>query len=187
MGFYDEIETVQEYFKLAEGYDGKELIELLSQWIHPGMTLLEIGMGPGKDLDLLKEKYSVTGSDLSDVFLQLYKKKNETADLLKLDAVLIDTDRTFDVIYSNKVLHHLAGDRLQTSFENQHRVLNPNGIAFHSFWKGDKEGEFGGEKFYYYELDSVMDLFNNYFELLELKVYTKMENDDSFYVIVRKR
>ena len=34
-----------------------------------GSTLLELGMGPGKDLDLLKKTYSVTGSDSSKIFV----------------------------------------------------------------------------------------------------------------------
>jgi 2-polyprenyl-3-methyl-5-hydroxy-6-metoxy-1,4-benzoquinol methylase len=66
---------------------------------------------------MLAETCKVTGSDLSEVFLKLYWKDHPHADTLLLDAVTINTDRTFDCIYSNKVLHHLSADDLQKSLE----------------------------------------------------------------------
>lgn len=51
---------VQEYIEMVEGYDGTELINVLKNYLPKGSSLLELGMGPGKDLDLLKKTYSVT-------------------------------------------------------------------------------------------------------------------------------
>jgi len=62
---------------------------------------LELGIGLGKDFNILKKSYAVTGSDNSQVFLDKYKQKHPDADLLFLDAVTIQTDRKFDCIYSN--------------------------------------------------------------------------------------
>jgi ubiquinone/menaquinone biosynthesis C-methylase UbiE len=69
MNYYDEIDNVREYIEMAEGYDGRELIEVLKQYLPKGASILELGMGPGKDLDLLSQTYQVTGSDNSQVFL----------------------------------------------------------------------------------------------------------------------
>ena len=69
------------------------------------------GWAPGIDLDLMKNYFKVTGSDLSDIFLDRYRKKNPYADILKLDAVELKTGRTFNSIYSNKVLHHIPEDQ----------------------------------------------------------------------------
>ncbi|MCG8603708.1 class I SAM-dependent methyltransferase [bacterium] len=123
MGFFDERKNVDEYIKMAEGYDGRELISVLKMHLPPESTVLELGMGPGKDLDLLAQTYAVTGSDSSSVFLDLYRTAHPDADLLKLDATSIQTKRTFDCIYSNKVLHHLPKMDLQGSFARQKELL----------------------------------------------------------------
>ena len=87
MGYFDDEKNVQSYIRMAEGYDGKELIELLKTYLLEGSTVLELGMGPGKDCDMLRRSYQVTGSDNSAVFLELYRKTHPEADLLLLDAV----------------------------------------------------------------------------------------------------
>ena len=91
MDYFDKKKNVEEYIKMAEGYDGRELIETLKKHLQPGLKVLELGMGPGKDFDILKKNYEVTGSDKSRIFLERYKKKNKEADLLQLDAINIET------------------------------------------------------------------------------------------------
>ena len=54
---------------MAEGYNGKALIDILKKFLPKGSTILELSMGPGKDLNLLKKYYTVTGSDISKIFL----------------------------------------------------------------------------------------------------------------------
>ena len=112
MGFFDTKKGVEQYIKMAEGYDGAELIKILQKYLPANSTVLELGMGPGKDMDILKKSYAVTGSDNSQVFLDKYKEKYREADLLLLDAITLQTDRKFDCIYSNKVLHHLTQEDL---------------------------------------------------------------------------
>ena len=108
MGYYDSEENVQEYVEMAEGYDGRELVAVLARYLAPGATVLELGMGPGKDLALLAAHFQVAGSDSSRVFVDRYRRAHPDADLLLLDAATMDTDRRFDGIYSNKVLQHLT-------------------------------------------------------------------------------
>ena len=93
MNYYDDENNVDEYIEMSKEYDGRELIAVLKRFLPSGATLLELGMGPGKDLDLLSQYYQVTGSDSSQVFLDIYKKKHTKADLLLLDARTLDTDR----------------------------------------------------------------------------------------------
>ena len=61
MDFYDEEKNVESYVQMAEGYDGRELVDVLKQHLAPGSTVLEVGMGPGKDLALLAEAFAATG------------------------------------------------------------------------------------------------------------------------------
>ncbi len=172
---------------MAEGYDGAELIKVLQKHLPKNSIVMELGMGPGKDLDILKKSYTVVGSDNSQIFLDKYKKKHQDADLLLLDAVTIQTNRKFDCIYSNKVLHHLTKEDLRKSLQRQKELLNPNGITFHSFWKGNKVEEMNGLLFTYYETEDLKKMAESDFEILALETHTEMEKDDSIYVVLRTR
>ena len=187
MGFFDTEKGVEQYIKMAEGYDGAELIKILQEYLPENSTVLELGIGPGKDMDILKKSYVVTGSDNSQIFLDKYKEKHQGADLLLLDAVTIQTDRKFDCIYSNKVLHHLTKENLVKSLQRQKELLNPNGIAFHSFWKGSKTEEMEGLLFTYYEINDLKKMAESDFEILVLEIYTEMEKDDSIYAVLRNK
>ena len=187
MGFFDTEKGVDEYIKMAEGFDGAELIKILQIFLPGKSSVLELGMGPGKDLDILSKTYTVTGSDSSQIFLDRYKEQNPDTDLLKLDAVTLSTNRTFDCIYSNKVLHHLTTDDLKKSLKNQKKILNTNGILFHSFWRGNKTENMEGLLFVYYELNSLRELFETDYEILELKIYSENQKDDSIYAILRRK
>ena len=187
MGFFDTEKGVEQYIKMAEGYDGEELIKILQEYLPENSTVLELGIGPGKDMDILKKSYVVTGSDNSQIFLDKYKEKHQGADLLLLDAVTIQTDRKFDCIYSNKVLHHLTKENLVKSLQRQKELLNPNGIAFHSFWKGSKTEEMEGLLFTYYEINDLKKMAESDFEILVLEIYTEMEKDDSIYAVLRNK
>ena len=172
---------------MAEGYDGRELIDGLKSYLKPGATVLELGMGPGVDFEILRETYQVTGSDHSSVFVERYRQKDADADLIVLDAVTMNIDRTFDCIYSNKVLHHLTRDELKTSFHRQADVLNEGGILCHSFWYGDAEETHHGMRFTYYTEETLIDTIGDTYELLESKRYTEMDEDDSLLVILKKQ
>ena len=187
MGFFNTEKGVDEYIKMAEGFDGKELIKILQKYLPANSTVLELGMGPGKDLTILNRTYTVTGSDNSKIFIDRYKKQNPDADLLKLDAVTLFTNRTFDCIYSNKVLQHLQTNDLKKSLKKQKEILNPNGILLHSFWRGNKTETFEGLLFVYYEIDTLREIFESDFEILKLEIYTEDKKDDSIYAVLRKK
>jgi cyclopropane fatty-acyl-phospholipid synthase-like methyltransferase len=172
---------------MAEGYDGRELVDALSKYLASGSTVLELGMGPGKDLEILGERYQVTGSDNSKVFLERYRKKVAGADLALLDAVTMDIDRRFDCIYSNKVLHHLTREELEESLHRQAEALNSHGILLHSLWYGDKEEEFSGLRFVYYTRESFAKAVGPEYEIVEAERYSEMEEDDSIYFVLRKK
>ncbi|MFC2170969.1 class I SAM-dependent methyltransferase, partial [Calditrichota bacterium] len=186
MGYFDERKNVDEYIRMVEDYEAGELIEILKRYLPAGSTVLELGMGPGKDLDLLAKTYTVTGSDYSNIFLELYRKKHPSADLLKLDAVSLETDRKFDCIYSNKVLHHLLKSDIHRSYTRQKELLNDGGLLMHSFWYGDKEEEFQGLRFVYYTEDELLNTIGSGYEIMAMERYKEDEDNDSFYVILRK-
>ncbi len=187
MGFYHNNKNVKDYIDMAEGYDGTFLIEILKKHVSPGSTVLELGMGPGKDLDILRKTFHVTGSDISQIFLDLYQERTGFVDLIVLDACTLEIGRTFDCIYSNKVLIHLTKAELRKSFQRQRAVLNDNGILFHSFWKGTKEEEHHGLRFIYYTKEELRKMIGDGFEIIEIAAYKEIEANDSLYIILKKK
>ena len=57
---------------MAEGHDGRQFIPVLRRYLKDGSKVLELGMGPGKDFELLSEYFQITGSDNSQVFIDRF-------------------------------------------------------------------------------------------------------------------
>ena len=185
--YYHNKENVEEYRKIANGFDGSALIERLTNHLPEGSSVLELGMGPGKDLDILSRHYKVCGSDYSQIFLDNYRNEHPDADLLLLDAITIDTQRRYNGIFSNKVLIHLSREELERSISKQMVILNEPGIMLHSFWEGSGEEYFSGLRFTYYSEAQLTELFEKEFEILEMKRYKEMKDGDSIYMIVKSK
>jgi ubiquinone/menaquinone biosynthesis C-methylase UbiE len=100
----------------------------------PGMTLLDVGCGPGTitaDLATRLEEGTVIGIDLSEEVVALARQQLassgadlsfRTGDVYSLDFV----DATFDVVYMHQVLQHLS--RPVEALAELRRVLKPEGL-----------------------------------------------------------
>ena len=187
MGFFDTEEGVSEYLEMAKGHDGRELIEKLSDYLPADSTILELGMGPGNDLEILSRSYEVTGSDNSNLFVERYRKANPEADLMLLDAVTLETDRRFDCLFSNKVLHHLQRADLKISIPRQAELLEDGGLLAHAFWYGDKIEEHGGLHFQYYQESDLQEIFGEHFDVVMMERYEELDPGDSIFSILRKK
>jgi cyclopropane fatty-acyl-phospholipid synthase-like methyltransferase len=185
--YYKTKESVEEYIELAKGSNGAELIEKLMQVLPAHSSLLEIGSGPGSDWEILSQTYHVVGSDNSKVFLGHLNTKFPKGEFICLDAVTLNTNKTFDGIYSNKVLHHLTDNELLGSFKRQCEILNTNGVVCHSFWKGDGSEVFNGLYVNYHNEKGLEGFFANYFDILSMTVYKEFEDGDSILVLGRKK
>lgn len=184
--YYHTKESVEEYIKLAEGVNGRQLIEKLKNYLSPKSLLLEIGSGPGTDFQILKNDYRVIGSDYSTEFLNRLKNTYEKDEFLHLDAITLKTDKKFDGIYSNKVLQHLTEEELKSSIQKQVDILKPNGIICHSFWKGEGSEVFKGLFVTYQTDESIRKLFKEFFEILLLNEYQEFDDGDSLLLIGKK-
>lgn len=187
MSMYDTAEGVEEYAAMAEGYDGRSHVERLNQLLPPGATVLELGMGPGVDLDLLAQNYRVVGSDLSSAFLQRYAERRPDAELLQLDAVTIDTAQTFDAIYSNKVLHHLTTEQLTASLQRQAALVGPDGLLLHGLWAGDGAEDHQGLHTQLYTAQTFAAAVPAMLEIVECTPYQEMAVGDSIRVVLRQK
>jgi trans-aconitate methyltransferase len=187
MDFYENKKNVGQYIEFTPSHDGALLVDLLVNHLPASATVLELGMGPGKDFDKLSKHFSVTGSDFSTTFLELYRLRNDSADLLHLDARTLDTERTFDAIFSNKALIHLSREDLRTSFLRQSDVLNAGGLVLHSFWHGAGEANFDGLRLVYQDEHELAGMLEDAFDIIDVGRHAKMAEDDSIYVLARKR
>ncbi len=185
--YYENEDNVRKYTRFTPAHDGALLVDALSAQLPPDATILELGMGPGKDFKQLSRDFRVTGSDFSQLFLDLYRQQDPSADLLRLDARTLDTERTFDAIYSNKALIHMSADELQQSFARQHAVLNDHGLILHSFWYGDGEDVFNDVTLAYRNEAGLTAMLADAFDILTLERHAKMADGDSIYVLARKK
>jgi hypothetical protein len=99
----------------------------------------------------------------------------------------METDRRFDCVFSNKVLHHLLREDLVRSIPRQAAVLNDGGMLAHGLWYGDKIEEHGGLHFQYYEEPHIEEIFGELFDIVLMERYEEMEPGDSIFVVARKR
>ncbi|WNJ19931.1 class I SAM-dependent methyltransferase [Pontibacter sp. G13] len=183
---YEDPQQVEVYVDMVKDYDGTEILEWVARHLPDGSTLLELGMGPGMDLDLLLTRFKATGSDYSDIFLSRYRKQHPDADLLELNAITLATDRTFDAIFSNKVLIHLGFDDLAKSFARQRELVPMGGMLFHTFWRGEKVEHHHGMAFYYYSAANLREALGQGWEVVECSSYTEFDQADSLKLVARK-
>ena len=185
--YYKTKESVEEYTRLAKDVSGKQLIEKLKPILPPNSVLLEIGSGPGTDWKILNKTYDVIGSDNSTEFLNYLIHKNPNGKFLELDAISLKTDKKFDGIYSNKVMHHLTNGELINSVKRQYEILNSNGIICHSFWRGKGSEIFKGLFVNYHNEVGLRKVFKNNFKILSIENYKEFEDDDSLLLIGKKK
>lgn len=185
--YYKTKESVEEYIELAKDVNGAQLIEKLKQVLPLNSNVLEIGSGPGTDWKILNGYYTVIGSDNSSQFLNHLNAKYPNSEFLNLNAITLNTDKTFDGIYSNKVLHHLKDNELKDSIKRQIEILNPNGIICHSFWKGEGFEIFKGLYVNSHNEEKLNNFFKDYFEILSIITYQEFEKGDSIVLIGKKK
>lgn len=187
MNYYEKRENVDFYTKMMEGYDNHFILEQVEKVLPPKSTLLELGIGTGLDLIELSKNYNVVGSDVSKLFLADFKRKSDL-EVHQLDATTVDIDKTFDCIYSNKVLQHLSKEDFITSLQNQCTHVNKNGILFHTLWKGEYHEEFTmGLRCIYYNKEILERIVPQELHIENIILYSEFEPDDSLILILRKR
>ncbi len=179
--------NVRSYFNMVKELSNDQYIQLLKRYLKESYKALELGSGPGLDLDLLSQKYDVTGSDCSKEFKNLYQELSGKNPYQILDAIEFSLATKYDAIFSNKVMIHFSEEEILKSLFSQKKSLNDGGIVFHTFWRGNSMESKDGLVFHYYEIDNLQILFKSFFEIVEVGYYSEIDEEDSVYIVAKKR
>ncbi|WP_087974498.1 class I SAM-dependent methyltransferase [Oceanobacillus rekensis] len=111
----------------------KDIVPLLSNYLKPGSTVLDIGCGDGYgSFKLYREGYHVTGVDLSKEMIQLAKSRLKKGENISFQQGNVNEipfeDNYFDAIMAINVLEWVE-DPLHALKELK-RVVKPNGLIY---------------------------------------------------------
>jgi trans-aconitate methyltransferase len=163
-----------------------EYLKIVKNYLPKNSSLLLLGIGSGKEFEFFSELYSVTCADFSKLLLMMFQQKYPKNNFLNIDPVELNTNKTFDCIFSNKVLSQTDEKELVLSLQNQVKLLNDNGVAIHSFWQGEKEEDHHGLILNYYSKKKLKDLVPQQFEVLEINSYKQDLEEDSLFIVLKK-
>lgn len=187
MKIYETPDGVEQYCKMAEGYDSSHYRDRILKSFPKGRKLLEIGMGPGNDFAWLSRIYRTTGTDYSPVFIDKARERFPGADLRVLDGIALETDEKYDGIFSCKVYQHIPLEELKEVFKRQHHILSDKGVIIHSFWIGGKIEDMDDMRFYYHDEKALLTAIEEYFTIIDSDKYMEFEDGDSLFVIGVKK
>jgi len=143
--------------------------------------ILDAGCGPGRDARIFSElDYEVTGIDFSSALLDIARETAPRAHFLEksLEDLSIFPSASFDGVWANASLHHIAKQQLSGVFIEMHRILQPKGILYVSVKMGigeslEPDQRYGGVPKYwaYYSETEMVDLLKrNGFEILNIEI-----------------
>jgi SAM-dependent methyltransferase len=108
-----------------------DIAELVAFERWAGRDVLEAGCGIGTDaVQFVRAGAQYRGVDFSPKALELARRRPELAEADLLQASITDlpfADGSFDLVYSNGVIHHMPETR--RAIAEFHRVLRPDGTA----------------------------------------------------------
>ncbi|MGZ4011729.1 MAG: class I SAM-dependent methyltransferase [Flavisolibacter sp.] len=117
-------------------YKRRRFLELLGTLDFSGRTVLEIGSGPGGNLDFIYNKgcKKITGVDISGQMVSLSKSllAGKEIDVLKINGKdLPFIDKSFDTVFTSTVLQHNTDENeLQQLIKEICRVSNDEVLLF---------------------------------------------------------
>ena len=183
MNCFNNREIVEKFLRRNKTYDGRIAL-ILRSYLKKGASVLNVGLGNGKDFEVLKQNYDVVAIDSSQFFIDIYKESNKDAQVYCVDDVKLDVTRKFDCIFSNKLINHFSVDELEESLKNQANLLENGGKIFHFFCEGEGEILLGGVTCNMYDEKTLRKVLPNGLEVVKFSKYL-LDNRFS-YVILKK-
>ena len=93
-------------------------------------TLLELGSGGGHNAFYLKQRFTLTLSDLSEAMLAVSARLNPDCEHVRGDMRSLGLGRQFDVVFVHDAIDYMTTEAdLEAAFRTAHRHLLPGGLA----------------------------------------------------------
>lgn len=182
------------------------LVDLITSGAIKPCKAIDFGSGNGNyALYLSGMGFEVTGIDISISAVKIAKenarKKGIKCNFLAADVSgeLNEIEETYDFAYDWDMLHHVFPENRKKYVENVHRILNPGG-KYLSVCFSEEDPQFGGSGKYrktqlgtilYFSSESELkELFDPYFNILELKsieIKGKSAHHIAIFVFMMKR
>ena len=109
----------------------KRRVQMLSDHLRPGMTILEIGCGTGYfTRELTRRGADIVAIDVSPDLLEIAKAKYSAPNVryeIQNAYALTYADAMFDSVVGSSILHHLE---IEEALREIYRVLNPGGTIY---------------------------------------------------------
>jgi 2-polyprenyl-3-methyl-5-hydroxy-6-metoxy-1,4-benzoquinol methylase len=150
-------------------YQLSEFCSLLPKEEKSKIKILDVGCGPGRDVEyLMEEGYDILGIDFSEEMIKVAKKlvpngKFEVADFTEKD---FDED-SFSGIWCNAALLHIPKEYAKNIFAKFLKWLKPGGILFISMLEGEGQQELWIKRFYQNPLTAYFYRLNELIQELE--------------------
>ncbi|MFC7072788.1 class I SAM-dependent methyltransferase [Halovenus rubra] len=126
--------------------------------------LLDIGCGPGPDVDVFAAAgHDVTGLDITQSFLREGTKRVSGAEFVCGDMRSLPfQDNSFDGIWASASFHHIPRSAATQTLRDWHRVLRPAGTLFIAVKRDEQlDDDSTNRHFEYYQADAFRTLLNS--------------------------
>ena len=129
--FYDALYRAKDYAAASH-----RLHTLIQQHNPNAETLLDVGCGTGKHLEVLRNYYRSEGLDLNSDLLQIAAKRCPDVPFHQSDMVYFALDRRFDAIIClfSSIAYVRTKDNLERTVANMARHLQPGGVLIVEPW-----------------------------------------------------
>lgn len=163
-------QNAQNFFDRTISTDMGELYDLFVHQLQEGAHILDLGCGSGRDTKYFQtHRFSVLACDASQEMVTLASHYLDKK-VLCLKFEELDFCNSFDGIWANASLLHVAYDDLGGILKKIHKALKKEGVFFASFKHGNKHRVVDGRHFYDMDQQKIEPYLESLFTPLKIVI-----------------
>lgn len=148
LGHYDA--HAQSFWEGTRDHDVSQNVGAFLQALRgpPPLDLLDLGCGPGRDLQTFKALgHTAVGLEGASRLAAL-ARQHSGCDIIEQNLLALDLpDDRFDGVFANAVLFHVPSQELPRVLQQLHRTLKPGGVLFSSNPRGTGQEGWNGARY----------------------------------------